>query len=188
MAIIIVPNSKENQACFNCASFQPYNAEDPVEALNGECRWCPKVGMLLNQDDYWNQYWPYIDRGDLFWCSKWKLTAQAPIVAAETPRGGVFPDDWNLFHLFPWNRRASLNQSCWNCNHYQYAFDPPVDPGMNVGECRKQAPPPVVSWEILPTNGVFQSTKFLYAGSSYFCSAWEMRRGTVPVDPGPELT
>jgi hypothetical protein len=185
MADPIMVNSKDNQACFNCASFQPYNADDPVEYLDGECRWCPKVGRLRYVEDYWNQYWPYIANGQKFWCSKWKLTAQTPIVPVEFPRVSEFPDDFNTFHAAPWNRRASLNQSCWSCNHYQYTYDPPVEPGQNTGECRKLAPPPVVSYGITPTTGVFESVKFVYVGSSYFCSAWEINRGTVPPDPGP---
>lgn len=178
-------NSKDNQHCFNCASFQPYNAEDPLMVLNGECRWCPKVGALDFAPSSWNQYWPYIVDGDDFWCSKWKLTAQTALVPAVTPDPPVWPDDFDNFRANPWNRRASLNQSCWNCNHYQYRVDPPVDPGDNMGECRKGAPPPVLSLSISTTTTALESIKFQYAGSAHFCSAWEMKRGTVPVDPGP---
>lgn len=184
MADPIMVNSKDNQSCFNCASFQPYNNADPVEVLDGECRWCPQVGSLDYSPSRFDQYWPYIDNGAKFWCSKWKLTAQTPLVAAETPRAPTWPDDWSTFQAFPWNRRAPLNQSCWNCNHYQYTYDPPELPGQNTGECRKQAPPSVLSFSIGVTTSVLQSLKFVYAGSAFFCSAWEINRGTVPPDPG----
>lgn len=179
-------NSKTNQNCFNCASFQPYNALDPVTVKNGECRWCPQVGELADVTPAsFNQYWPYIDDGLDFWCSKWKLTGQAAIVASANPRATVWPDDWEFFQASPWNRRTSLNQSCWNCNHYQYEVVPPVDPGDNTGQCRKGPPPSVLDIVIGAIDETLEPGKFVYAGSAHFCSAWEQMEGTVPVDPGP---
>lgn len=179
-------NSKVNQHCFNCASFQPYNALDPVTVLNGECRWTPQVGELSTPTPtVFNQYWPYIKNGDDFWCSKWKLTQQTPIVADENPRAAVWPDDWEAFHAAPWNRRASLNQACWNCNHYQYEVDPPVAPGDNTGQCRKGPPPPVLDLVVGVVSDTLEPGKFIYTGTPFFCSTWEVRQTTAPVDPGP---
>lgn len=183
-------NSKVNQNCFNCASFQPYIDKPLVTTKNGECRWCPQVGELTVPTGdpgptTFNQFWPYIDDGLDFWCSKWKLTGQEAVVPSANPVAPVWPGDWEAFQAAPWNRRASLNQSCWNCNHYQYEVDPPVNPGENTGQCRKGPPPPVLDLVVGITSETLEPGKFIYAGSAHFCSAWEMKEGTIPTDPGP---
>jgi hypothetical protein len=180
-------NSKENQSCWNCASWQPYSRSDqsPPDKENGECRFEPQIGRLEDGDDKWNQYWPYILFGTSFWCSKWKRT-QLPIVDIPGQFSGqVWPDDFTTFHASPWNVRSPLFESCWNCNHYQRAYATPLQAGQNTGECRKCPPPAVAYLALNAGNPTFESWKFVYEGSDFCCSCWERNQGTVPDDPGP---
>lgn len=185
-----MPNSKDNQHCFNCASFQPYLPGQQPAKNNGECRFEPQVGVLEYSitPTKFNQFWPYINDGDNFWCSKWKMSQLDEIVPASSPTPGVFPDDWGAFRGTPWNARESLNQSCWNCNHFQRDYSLPLQPGQNTGQCRKTSPPAVLNLVVAgvpPTDDLLESLKFSYEGSDYFCSCWEHARGDVPDDPGP---
>ncbi len=178
-----MPNSKENQNCMNCAHFQPYENANPVITDNGECRFRPAQDYLENTGVHFNQYWPYISDGSNFWCSTWKKTDLAPITQSGQ-RDPDFDTDWAAFHAAPWNRRASMNQSCWNCNHYQWDKEDP-QPGQNTGQCRKLPPPSVLDFDDGVESFLGESVKWSYAGSSYFCSCWEFNEGTVPPDPGP---
>lgn len=179
-------NSKENQNCMGCAHFQPYENANPLTQKNGECRRLPQFGQVwIAADNYVDKFWPYIHDSTDFWCSRWKKSTQTEI----TYIGGgseSFPADFTTFRAAPWNRRADMNISCWNCNHYQRDKDDPILPGQDGGECRKNPPPEVYSYDDTVESGVLQPRKFDISGSYYWCSKWERAEGVIPVDPGPQ--
>lgn len=179
-----MPNSKVNQHCFNCAHWQGYAEGDEPTVNNGECRRLPRIGKLDDNPTLFYQYWPYVEDGNIFWCSCWKLTRTGAITTAASPRPAVWPDDWSDFHNNPWNVKIAINQSCWNCNHFQRDKESPVNPGENTGECRKLPGPPVMDMNVGLTFDTLETKKFQEAGSAYCCSCWEFPQGTVPPDPG----
>lgn len=179
-------NTRDNQKCFNCKHWQGYPDEliDPP-VNNGECRRMPRGGNATDNPTVWNVWWPFIGNGDDFWCSCWEINTKTPVVQNGTPRATSWPSDWLNFHANPWNARAAFNQSCWNCDHYQYDVAAPSAPGENTGECRKFPVPAVIDLVVGLTTDTLQPSKLSYAGSSYCCGRWEIKQGTVPTDPGP---
>lgn len=177
-------NSKQNQKCWNCAHFQLYTTLSVPETAFGDCRHEPKVGRLENTDKF-NQYWPFIGDGTDFWCSKWKKTQLIPPIEPVSPRDPSWPSDWE--NWVPWNVRKSQNISCWSCNHYQREVEDPTEPGENTGQCRKNPVPEVLDLVVGLNSDTLRGLKFVYAGSSFWCSCWERQQGNVPVDPGTAL-
>lgn len=178
-------NSKTNQNCLSCAHFQPYEETFPVETPNGECRYKPQNGQLHGAAETFDQRWPYIADGEDFWCSTWKKT-DLGTVTQSGQRAPSFPTDYTNFHINPWNRRSAMNQSCWNCNHWQREYPLPLEPGQSTGECRKLPPPSVLEFDDNVESFIGESMKWVYYGNLYWCSCWEHAEGDVPaVPPAP---
>jgi len=176
-----VPNNKDNQHCLNCASFQPYENDNPVETANGECRRKPQIGPVGGYPIHVFQQWPYIADGDNFWCGQWKISL-LPAVTQEGEQDPIFPDNFEDFHADPWNVREPLNESCWSCNNFQHG-NPLYGP---LGECRFYPPPSVYEETLTALGNTLEPVKFNYAGDKYSCSCWERNPGTIPPIPsGP---
>lgn len=161
-------NNKDNQHCLNCAHFQPYENADPVDTANGECRFRPRVGPAVDSPTAWSQYFPYVADGKDFWCAKWKLSL-LPAINQSGSRPASWPADWTAFQQNPWNRRESLNQSCWNCNNFQHESAVDLD-----GQCRCNPTPPTIDITIGVTSATLQPTKSDYDGTKFWCSCWEI--------------
>ena len=159
-----MPNNKDNQHCLNCASFQPYENNNPLVTANGECRFRPQGGYAGTLSPAFREVWPYIPNGDDFWCAKWK-TSPLPAITQEGQQDPVFESDWSDFHSDPWNRRESLNQSCWGCNNYQH-IDPEV---FDIGECRYNPPLNVIQQSLSVPPALMPSDRYVYPGDKYCC-------------------
>lgn len=167
-----MPNSKENQACWTCAHFQLYDASSTPTDTWGDCRKDPPPAFLWNSD-YFDQYVPFIAAGDSFWCSSYKVT---PLVTPPNPGSGAsptWPDVW--WNWSAWNAKGAINQSCWNCNHFQK--DDPEDPQNLLGECRKLPPEPVTYSVIDGSGDIIPGRKYVFTGEDNWCGCWEEEGG-----------
>jgi len=172
-------NTKVNQSCWNCGHFQRWAVDPVTEANNaGECRKDPMAGYRYDSD-WFDEYWPFMEFGDRFWCAKWKKSNLPIPTKSPNPTPVVWPDDW--FAWFPWNVREPLNQSCWNCNHFQRYDEEPTD---TYGSCRKNPDLPVLKSAIGTSTDTIRGEKVFYFGDVAWCSCWEKTENPNP-DPEP---
>lgn len=177
-------NTQQNQKCLLCGNFQPYEQGSTITTANGECRYRALDDLkFAGPTLFVNEYWPYIEDGDDFWCSHFKRTTEEPIVQSgqQNPQ---FPEDWEAFQLAPWNIKESLNVNCWRCGNFQRNFENP-NPGQNNGQCRKNATPAIYSFDDSVESGTLEPHKHNFLTSAYWCSQFEPFEGTIPPDPGP---
>lgn len=164
-------NSKDNQRCWNCDHFQRYDPSSTPTYSWGECRKNP-IGDWRFNIDWFDLSTPFISAGDSFWCSEWQFSR---LVVPPNPGPGSPPDwpdvFWEWFDW--WNVRDPLNQSCYNCNHYQRVD--PEDPEDLVGECRKNPLKPVISSLISGSSDFIAASKNRMYGPEYWCGCWEVK-------------
>lgn len=165
-----MPNSKDNQRCWNCEHFQRYATGEEPNAVYGDCRREPMPAYLwIPGGDWFDSYVPFIQVGSVFWCSKWKQTNLTVPPVPENPIVPTWPDvfwfwDW-------WNKKESINISCLTCNHYQ-RFDPD-DPQDLWGYCRKYPPEPTTTDEFAQATNIMPGDKIEFYGPDYWCGVWE---------------
>lgn len=167
-----MPNSKENQKCWNCSHFQRYSTGDEPTGVHGDCRKEPMPAYLWNSD-WFDRYVPFITVGSIFWCAQWKLSPLTIPPIPETPVVTTWPDVfWNWSW---WNVKESINISCLNCNHYQ-RYDPD-DPQDLWGYCRKYPPEPTTPFVIGVNSDTLPGDKIQFYGPDFWCGCWEEQEG-----------
>jgi len=173
-------NTKENQKCWNCAHFQRYDqATENLTLECGECRAQPIKGQQRNVE-WLEQFYPYIEEGTTFWCSKWKKTSLTPPPEPVGLQPATWPDVFEAFQLAPWNVWGTQKR-CWECNHFQRLSDVP-EPGKTKGWCRSNPMLPVMDLRVDLITDTLRGQKTEYDGLLYWCSCWE--RSNLPVaDP-----
>lgn len=173
----ITSNIKKNQKCWNCDHFQRYDqSETPLYGC-GQCRKSPLRKSIVGDISYEITWVPFIEKASIYWCSEWQKAVQEIPPFPASPAPIQWPDIWWLWD--PWNVKAPLNISCWNCNHFQPRDMETTD----EGECRKYGFLPVSYVEF---NGGFDfivGIEEIIPGSLSWCGCWERCQDDRPAPP-----